>query len=147
MAFRASRLSKTNKLFSVTRMLIRSLFDGQAVMPRSHRLEFGVERVLDNSSNIEATAFFDTTTGRGVGCECARQARFKASDAFLDVANQQGSSRGIRVVYTRRLNRVWSASAGYAFGRGQQLAEGFQLRSYSKVECFKLALQFAAGIQ
>ena len=26
------------------------------------------------------------------------------------------------MVYTRRLNRVWTASAGYAFGRGQQLA-------------------------
>jgi hypothetical protein len=46
----------------------------------------------------------------------------KAGDAFMDVANQQGSSRGIRVVYTRRLNRVWTASAGYAYGRGQQLS-------------------------
>ena len=36
-------------------------------MERSHRLEFGVERVVDNESNFEATAFFDTTTGRGVG--------------------------------------------------------------------------------
>ena len=41
--------------------------DGQAVLERSHRLEFGIERVLDNSSNLEATAFFDTTSGRGVG--------------------------------------------------------------------------------
>ena len=41
--------------------------DGQAVLERSHRLEFGIERVLDNSSNVEATAFFDTTSGRGVG--------------------------------------------------------------------------------
>ena len=41
--------------------------DGRAVMERSHRLEFGVERVVDNESNFEATAFFDTTSGRGVG--------------------------------------------------------------------------------
>src|SRR5215212_2609935 len=34
-----------------------AFIDGQAVLPRSHRLEFGVERVLDNTSNIEATAF------------------------------------------------------------------------------------------
>jgi Carboxypeptidase regulatory-like domain len=102
--------------------------DGQAVLERSHRLEFGVERVLDNSSNVEATAFFDTTSGRGVGLLSGPSSAFsgKAGDAFIDVANQQGSSRGIRVVYTRRLNRVWTASAGYAFGRGQQLsAEGF----------------------
>ncbi|HEX7774011.1 MAG TPA: carboxypeptidase-like regulatory domain-containing protein [Pyrinomonadaceae bacterium] len=124
--------------------------DGQAVMPRSHRLEFGIERVLDNSSNVEATAFFDTTTGRGVGLLSAPGSAFsgKAGDAFLDVANQQGSSRGIRVVYTRRLNRVWSASAGYAFGRGQRLStEGFE----TPAELFEsgmfqtAALQIAAG--
>jgi Carboxypeptidase regulatory-like domain/TonB dependent receptor len=105
-----------------------AFIDGQAVLERSHRLEFGVERVLDNSSNVEATAFFDTTSGRGVGLLSGPGSAFsgRAGDAFLDVADQQGSSRGIRVVYTRRLNRVWTASAGYAFGRGQQLpAEGF----------------------
>ena len=105
-----------------------AFIDGQAVLERSHRLEFGIERVLDNSSNVEATAFFDTTSGRGVGLLSGPSSAFsgKAGDAFIDVADQQGSSRGIRVVYTRRLNRVWSASAGYAFGRGQQLsAAGF----------------------
>ena len=109
-----------------------AFIDGQAVLERSHRLEFGVERVLDNSSNVEATAFFDTTSGRGVGLLSGPSSAFsgRAGDAFLDVANQQGSSRGIRVVYTRRLNRVWTASAGYAFGRGQQLsAEGFSTPS------------------
>jgi hypothetical protein len=122
--------------------------DGQAVLERSHRLEFGIERVLDNSSNLEASAFFDTTSGRGVGLLSGPASAFtgKAGDAFIDVANQQGSSRGIRVVYTRRLNRVWTASAGYAFGRGQQLsAAGFS----SPAELFESgmfqtgALQFA----
>ena len=105
-----------------------AFIDGQAVLERSHRLEFGVERVLDNSSNVEATAFFDTTSGRGVGLLSGPASAFsgRAGDAFIDVANQQGSSRGIRVVYTKRLNRVWTASAGYAFGRGQQVsANGF----------------------
>jgi hypothetical protein len=127
-----------------------AFIDGQAVLPRSHRLEFGLERVLDNSSNIEATAFFDTTSGRGVGLMSGPASAFsgKAGDAFIDVANQQGSSRGIRVVYTRRLNRVWSASAGYAFGRGQQLsAESFS----TPAELFEsgmfqtAAFQLAAG--
>lgn len=98
--------------------------DGQAVMERSHRLEFGVERVLDNSSNLEATAFFDTTSGRGVGLLSTPITAFSGNvgNSLIEVANQQGSSRGLRLVYTRRLNRVWTASAGYAFGRGQRLA-------------------------
>jgi hypothetical protein len=130
--------------------------DGQAVMPRSHRLEFGIERILDNSSNIEATAFFDTTTGRGVGLLSAPGSAFsgKAGDAFLDVANQQGSSRGIRVVYTRRLNRVWSASAGYAFGRGQRLStESFETpaelfeNGMFQTAAFQIAAAFSTGTQ
>jgi hypothetical protein len=126
--------------------------DGQAVLERSHRLELGVERVLDNNSNLEATAFFDTTSGRGVGLLSGPASAFsgRSGDAFLDIANQQGSSRGIRLVYTRRLNRVWTASAGYAFGRGQQVsAEGFS----SPADLFEsglfqtAALQLAAGFR
>ena len=130
--------------------------DGQAVLERSHRLEFGVERVLDNSSNVEATAFFDTTTGRGVGLLSGPASAFsgRTGDAFLDIANQQGSSRGIRIVYTRRLNRVWTASAGYAFGRGQQLsAEGFSSPTelfesgYFQTAAFQVAAGFNTGTQ
>ena len=44
-----------------------AVIDGQAVLERSHRLEFGVERILDENSSVEATAFFDTVSGRGVG--------------------------------------------------------------------------------
>ena len=98
--------------------------DGRAVMERSHRLEFGVERVVDNESSFEATAFFDTTTGRGVGFLSTPMTAFSGAigETFISVANQQGASRGMRVVYTRRLSRVWSASAGYSFGRGQKLS-------------------------
>jgi hypothetical protein len=123
-----------------------AFIDGQAVLERSHRLEFGVERVLDNSSNVEATAFFDTTSGRGVGLLSGPASAFsgKAGDAFMDVANQQGSSRGIRVVYTRRLNRVWTASAGYAFGRGQQIsAAGFA----TPAELFESGMFQTAALQ
>ncbi len=123
--------------------------DGEAVLERSHRLEFGIERVLDNNSNLEATAFFDTTSGRGVGLLTTSSTSFSGpvGEAFTNVANQQGSSRGIRLVYTRRLNRVWTASAGYAFGRGQRLASEFS----DPADMFEsglfqsAALQLAAG--
>ncbi|MDQ1729563.1 MAG: hypothetical protein QOD33_1688 [Pyrinomonadaceae bacterium] len=100
--------------------------DGRAVMDRSHRLEFGVERVLDNNSNLEGVAFFDTTSGRGVGLLSTPMSAFSGAtaDAFITVANQQGASQGMRLVYTRRLSRMWTASAGYSFGRGQRLATG-----------------------
>jgi Carboxypeptidase regulatory-like domain/TonB dependent receptor len=123
-----------------------AFIDGEAVLERSHRLEFGVERVLDNSSNVEATAFFDTTSGRGVGLLSGPASAFsgRAGEVFSDVANQQGSSRGIRVVYTRRLNRVWTASAGYAFGRGQQLsAAGFA----TPAELFESGMFQTAALQ
>lgn len=125
--------------------------DGEAVVERTHRLEFGVERVLDNSSNLEATAFFDTTSGRGVGLLSMPATAFygSANEPLMSVANQQGSSRGIRLVYTRRLNRVWTASAGYSFGRGQRLASGFSNPSdLFESGLFQTgALQLAAGFQ
>jgi hypothetical protein len=100
--------------------------DGRAVMERSHRLEFGIERVVDNESNLEASAFFDTTTGRGIGLLSTPMSAFSGAtgEAFINVANQQGASRGMRLVYTRRLSRVWTASAGYSVGHGQRLSSG-----------------------
>lgn len=97
---------------------------GRAVMGQSRRLEFGVQRVLSNRSNVEATAFLDMTSGRGVGLMAMPLSAFSGEPglAIADVANQNGSARGVRVVYSRRLNQVWSASAGYSFGRGQQLS-------------------------
>ena len=99
--------------------------DGRAVMERSHRLEFGVERVVDNESSFEASAFFDTTSGRGVGFMSTPSTAFsgEAGEAFINVANQQGAARGMRLVYTRRLSHVWTASAGYSFGLGQRLSD------------------------
>jgi hypothetical protein len=97
---------------------------GRAVMGQSRRLEFGVERVLDNRSSVEATAFMDMTGGRGIGLMATPLSAFSGENAaaMLSVTNQEGSARGMRVVYSRRLNRVWSASAGYSFGRGQKLS-------------------------
>ena len=100
--------------------------DGRAVMDRSHRLEFGVERVIDNKSNLEGAAFFDTTLGRGIGLLSTPMTAFSGTtgEAFIHVANQQGAAKGMRLVYTRRLSRMWTASAGYSVGRGQRLASG-----------------------
>lgn len=95
-----------------------------AKMERSRRMEFGVERILDNSSSVEATAFFDTTTNRGVGLMSLPLSAFanNANAEITSIADQQGAARGVRVVYARRLNKVVSASAGYSFGRGQKLS-------------------------
>jgi hypothetical protein len=101
-----------------------ALVDGKAVMEKSRRFEFGVERVIDDASNLEATAFFDATSGRGVGLMTMPLNAFQngAGNALLNVANQEGAARGLRVVYTRRISRMLSASAGYSFGRGQRLS-------------------------
>jgi len=98
--------------------------DGRAVIERSSRLEFGVERVLDNESSVEATAFFDMTSNRGVGLLSAPLSAFAgdAGAALTKVAKQDGAARGLRLVYTRRISRVFNASAGYSLGRGQQLS-------------------------
>lgn len=85
---------------------------------KSRRLEFGVERILDNTSSIEATAFLDTTLSNGVSLT------FDGLNASMDdmVAGQRGSARGVRVVYQRRLPGPFTAAAGYAFGNGQRLS-------------------------
>lgn len=95
--------------------------NGKPRMNKSRRLAFGVERVLDNKSNIEADIFFDTADNRGIG-----GASFDAlgGENFAGfIANQQGKARGARIVYTRRLNGVFSASSGYSFGNAQKLSE------------------------
>jgi hypothetical protein len=101
--------------------------DGQAVLERSQRLEFGIERILDENSSVEAVGFFDTVSGRGVGLLSAPTDALNDSGnaALFNIANQQGGAQGLRVVYTRRVSQHLKATAAYAFGRGQQLsAEG-----------------------
>jgi len=97
---------------------------GRAVMARSRRLEVGVERELSNRSTVEATAFLDMTAGRGIGLLATPVSAFSGETGrpLLRVANQEGSARGARVVYSNRLNHVWNASAGYSFGRGQKVS-------------------------
>jgi hypothetical protein len=93
----------------------------EPVMRKSRRLEFGVERVLDNNSNLEATIFFDTTTGRGVGL-ISLPMNFLNAESSEQVVAQNGNAQGLRVVYSRRLNETFSTSFGYSIGRGQKLS-------------------------
>jgi hypothetical protein len=131
-----------------------ALVDGRAVMEKTRRFEFGVERVLDNESSVEATAFFDTTNNRGVGLMSAPLNAFSNENgaALLSVANHQGSAKGLRVVYTRRMGRLISASAGYSFGRGQRLSpEGLTNPSdlfqngFFQTAAFQLNAQLSTG--
>ncbi len=92
-------------------------------MNKSRRLEFGIERVLDNASSVEANAFLDTTLGRGIGLESLPFDVLGVEDFGDFVANQRGGTHGVRVVYSRRLNSRFSTSAGFAVGKGQKLSE------------------------
>jgi hypothetical protein len=92
-------------------------------MNKSRRFEFGVERVLDNKSNIEANVFFDTVSNRGIGVDSFSFDSLGEGNVAEFVANQQGAARGARIVYTHRLNGIFSTSAGYAFGNSQKLSE------------------------
>jgi len=96
--------------------------DEKPQMNKSRRLEFGIERVLDNSSNLEATAFFDTVSGRGVGLVNLPLNVLSAEEFAPFTVTQQGKTQGVRVVYTRRFGKMFSASAGYSLGRGQKLS-------------------------
>ncbi len=90
-------------------------------MNKSSRLEFGVERILDNNSSVEANVFFDGTSSRGVGL-INLPISFLGGEGDKIVGNQQGKAHGFRLVYSRRLNGIFSTSAGYAFGSGQKLS-------------------------
>lgn len=96
--------------------------DAKPLMNKSRRLEFGVERVLDNNSNLEATAFFDAVSGRGVGLASLPLDVLSDENFVPFTVAQKGNSQGVRIVYTRRFGKIFSASAGYSFGRGQKLS-------------------------
>lgn len=96
---------------------------GKPILKKSNRFEFGIERVLDNSSSFEANAFFDTTVGRGVAMTGLSLSSSAAPEFTEFVGNQQGGARGFRIVYSRRLNGRFSTAAGYSFGSGQKLSD------------------------
>lgn len=94
--------------------------EGDPIMDRSYRLQFGGEQVLTENSSIEMMAFFDTVSGHGVGL-LAIPVEGAGADAVLRTAEQSGRTRGLRVTYRHRLNKVIEGTIGYAFGEGQRL--------------------------
>ena len=95
---------------------------GKPQMNKSRRVEFGIERIIDNRSSVEANLFLDTTLSRGVGLNVLGFDTL-GDDGLSDiVANQQGRAAGFRVVYTRRVNSLLTTSAGYSYGSGQRLS-------------------------
>ncbi|HET9532551.1 MAG TPA: carboxypeptidase-like regulatory domain-containing protein [Blastocatellia bacterium] len=95
---------------------------GEPIMDRSYRLQFGGEQVLSDKSSVEMMAFFDTVSGHGVGLLAIPVEQTGAPDPVLRAEQQRGRTRGLRVVYNRRLNSVVESSVGYAFGEGQRLS-------------------------
>ena len=93
---------------------------GEPVPDRSYRLQVGGEQVLSDRSSLEVMAFFDTASGHGLGLLAIPVER-SGSDPRLLNENLSGRSRGLRVVYHRRLNSVLEGAAGYAVGEGQRL--------------------------
>ena len=97
--------------------------NGKAKMSRSSRLEFGIERLLDKSSSVEANVFFDTTSNRGVGLASFGFNSPADAEFSTITGNQNGRAQGLRVVYSRRINGTFNASAGYSLGLGQKFSE------------------------
>ncbi len=93
------------------------------LMNKSRRIEFGVERILDNRSSVEANVFFDSAVGRGVGLAKLPFDDLGGTEFGGLVASQHGNAQGLRVVYSRRLNNLFTTSAGYSFGNGQKLSQ------------------------
>lgn len=123
----AADLEEARVLFRAPDSVSYAVADKQVLMPKMRRLEFGVERVLDNSSSVAATVFFDTISNRGVSFVNLPLTAFgdaAETNEFADktsVGTQNGAAQGVRIVYSRRLNNILSAAAGYAAGNGQRL--------------------------
>jgi hypothetical protein len=92
---------------------------GMPVLDRSRRMEVGVGHLLDEQSNIEVMAFFDTASGRGIGLLAVPS---EGGDPEFTTGALNGRTSGMRVLYTRRFSDVLTGTVGYALGRGQRLS-------------------------
>ena len=94
--------------------------DAEPIMDRSYRLQFGGEQILSDKSSVEVMAFFDTVSGHGVGLLAVPVERHGSRPMLRNEA-LSGRSRGLRVVYHRRVNNIIEGAVGYAFGEGQSM--------------------------
>ncbi|HZS44530.1 MAG TPA: carboxypeptidase-like regulatory domain-containing protein [Blastocatellia bacterium] len=97
------------------------VINNHMVADRSRRIQFSVEHMLTKDSSVEATVFYDTVSGHGVGL-LAIPADSSIEAATPEVVSQYGTARGTRVVYTRRFGKCVTGSVGYAFGQGQKVS-------------------------
>jgi hypothetical protein len=95
-----------------------------AQVERNRRLQFGVERQIDEQSRLGAAFFYDNVAGRGVGLLSPPIDAAGDADAAWQALVQQGQTHGARVVYSRQLTTWLSGLVGYSFGQGQRLASG-----------------------
>ena len=95
---------------------------GEPIHDRSYRIQVGGEQILSDKSSVEMMAFVDTVTGHGVGL-LAIPVDTGVSEATLRTDEQRGRTKGLRIVYHRRMNKILEGSVGYAFGEGQHLDE------------------------
>ncbi|HVF89582.1 MAG TPA: carboxypeptidase-like regulatory domain-containing protein [Blastocatellia bacterium] len=106
-------------IFSEPKPAARTV-DDEPIMDRSYRLQFGAEHVLSDKSSVELMAFFDTVSGHGMGLLAIPVANAQ-SEPILRNEELSGRTRGLRLVYHRRVNSMIEGSVGYAFGEGQRL--------------------------
>jgi hypothetical protein len=100
---------------------VMQVVNHELIADRSRRMQFSVEHILNKNSSIEATVFYDTISGHGVGL-LAIPVDSSIESADPQVASQYGNARGTRVVYTRRFGKAVTGTLGYAFGQGQRLS-------------------------
>lgn len=93
---------------------------GAAIPDRSRRFQVGVGHLINERSNIEVMAFFDTVSGKGVGFLSVPA---DGADAEFSTGTLDGETNGMRVVYRCRLTKVLTGTAGYAFGTGMHLGD------------------------
>ncbi len=81
------------------------------------RYEVGYIHRFTGQAQLETAIFYDSFLNRNTGV-------LSSSIDIDPTAEQRGSARGLRVVFSKPINENISASVGYSFGQGQQLADG-----------------------
>jgi hypothetical protein len=91
---------------------------------RSRRLQFEMERQIDEQSRLGAAVFYDSVSGHGVGLLTPPIDAAGELDASLQTILQQGQTQGVRLTYLRQIAPFLTGLVGYAFGQGQRLSAG-----------------------
>ncbi len=120
-----------------------------ATPDRSRRVEFGVGHLIDERSNFEVMAFFDSASGRGIGFLAVPAG---SVDHEFRTGSLDGRSSGVRVLYSRRFSSSVSGTIGYSAGTGLSVesaglanpAEMFQSATFQMI-AGRLEAEFGTG--